>query len=393
MTIVRKNFHLLAISTLLVSSPLGGAWAQPVDAALERLKALVEEQSLKIDWQSADVSGSDVVLVGVQVGVEDSMAPIGNVTLTGISEVDQGYRVESIEFDTFRMEEGNGGVLVDEVSMTGVLLPDEGNQDVYGGFLFYENITVGTIDVKAEGKQVVLFNDINADITAPVDGKPMDFTGAVESFSIDLSIIPEADQRAVLEALGYLQLNGYMEMAGSWQPTDGRMALSQYDITVTDAGTLGLTFDLGGYTPELIASLREIQQQMAANPGGDDAAQGLAMLGLLQQMTFHSADISFTDDSLTNKVIEFVAQMQGMKPSDITNQAKAVLPFVLAELKNPELTTAVTRAVSSFLDNPGTLRVSAEPAEPVPFAQIMAGAMSEPQSLIGTLGVSVTAED
>lgn len=392
MIIVRKHFHLLAVSTLLTAMPTGGAWAQNVDAALDRLKTLVEQQSFAIEWDSADIDGADAVLVGVRVGAEGAMAPIGDVTLTGISQVEQGYRVESIEFETFSIQESGGGLLVDEVSMSGVLLPDSDNLDLFGGFLFYENMTIGTIDVKAEGKQVLLINDINADITAPVDGKPMDFTGAVESFAIDLSIIPEADQKAVLEALGYLQLNGYMEMAGSWQPTDGRMALSQYDITVTDAGTLGMSFDLGGYTPELIASLRQLQQQMAANPG-DDAAQGLAMLGLLQQMTFHSAEIYFSDDSLTGKVVEFVAQMQGMKPSDITNQAKAVLPFLLAELKNPDLTTSVTQAVSSFLDNPGTLRVTAQPAAPVPFAQIMAAGMSEPQGLIGTLGVSIASEE
>lgn len=378
---------------MLVALPLGSAWAQVADAAIDRLKVLVEDQGLVIEWESQTVNGSDAVLVGVKAGAEGVLAPIGNVTLTGISQVPKGYKVETIEFENFSAEEDGNGLTIDDVSMSGVLLPNAESQDGVGGFLFYENLHVGTIDVKAEGKQVLLLNDINADVTAPEDGKPMDFTGAVESFSLDLSTLPDNDQKAVLEALGYLQLEGFMEMAGSWQPADGRMALSQYDITVNDAGTLGLTFDLGGYTPELIASLRDIQKQMTANPGGDDAAQGLAMLGLLQQMTFHSADIAFTDDSLTNKVVEFVAGMQGMKPSDITNQAKAVLPFVLAELKNPEFSTAVTQAVSKFLDNPGTLRVSAKPAEPVPFAMIMAGAMSAPQSLLGTLSVGVTAED
>ncbi len=79
-------------------------------------------------------------------------------------------------------------------------------------------------------------------------------------------------------------------MAGSWQPTDGRMALSQYDISVENAGTIGMTFDFGGYTPDFIKSMQEMQKQMAAQPdGADSSAQGMAMLGLMQQLTLHSA--------------------------------------------------------------------------------------------------------
>lgn len=389
---IRRHFPMVAISLLLTAAPLAGAGAQTVEAAVDRLKTLVEDQGMTINWQSVDVSGADAVLVGVQVGMEDTALPIGNVTLTGVSQAGNGYRIEGIAFETLSMMDSGSGLLVDDVSMAGVLLPNADAQDRYGGFLFYENMTIGTIDVRAEGKQVFSAKDIYADVTAPENGAAMDFTGAVESFTVDLSIIPDGDQRAVLEALGYLQLSGYMETAGTWQPSDGRMALSQYDITVSDAGTFGFAFDLGGYTPDFIASLRTIQKQMAANPGGDDAAQGLAVLGLLQQLSFNGAEIYFADDSLTEKVIGFVAEMQGMRPADIANQAKAVLPFLLAELKNPDLTTKVTQAVSSFLDNPGTLRISAQPSQAVPFAMIMAGAMSAPESLIGTLGVTITAE-
>src|SRR5690606_34056364 len=112
-----------------------------------------------------------------------------------------------------------------------------------------------------------------------------------------------------------------------------------------------------------------------------------------QQLTFHEAEIAFTDDSLTNKVLEFVAQSQGMSASDIKNQAKAELPFALAQLNNPDFTSAATKAVSAFLDDPQVLRVTAAPAEPVPFALIMAEGMSTPQGLIKTLGVSVTANE
>jgi hypothetical protein len=165
-------------------------------------------------------------------------------------------------------------------------------------------------------------------------------------------------------------------------------------MTVNDAGTLGMTLDLAGYTPEFIKSLQDLQKQMAAQPGGgDQSAQGMAMLGLMQQLTFNSASVKFTDASLTNKVLDYVAKMQGQKPSDIANMAKAMVPFGMAQLNNPELTAEVTSAVAAFLDNPKSLTISAEPENPVPFAVLMAGGMGDPKTLPKTLGMSVSAND
>ena len=110
-----------------------------------------------------------------------------------------------------------------------------------------------------------------------------------------------------------------------------------------------------------------------------------------RQLTFNSASIRFADNSLTNKVLEFVAKKQNMQAKDIANQAKAIVPFGMAQINNPELTAQVTKAVSDYLDNPQNLVIAAKPASPVPFALIAAGAMASPADLTKTLGVTVTA--
>jgi hypothetical protein len=133
---------------------------------------------------------------------------------------------------------------------------------------------------------------------------------------------------------------------------------------------------------------------MAEKPeGADSSAEGMAMLGLLQQLTFNGASIRFDDDSLTNKVLEYVGKQQGMSAKDIANQAKAIVPFGMAQLNNPELTAQVTAAVSKFLDDPKSLEIAAEPASPVPFALLMANGMSNPLELPKTLGLTVTANE
>ena len=231
-------------------------------------------------------------------------------------------------------------------------------------------------------------------IVPPADGKALTFTGGAEKFTGDLSLVQDADSKAMIDALGYQNISGKFDMAGSWEPKDGKMDLSKYDITVDNAGTLGMTFSLGGYTTDFIKSLQQLQKKMAASPeGADKSAEGMAVLGLMQQLTFNGASIRFADNSLTNKVLDYVGKQQGMSGKDIANQAKAIVPFGMAQLNNPELTSQVTTAVSAYLDSPKSLEIAAEPAAPVPFSQIMAGAMANPADLTKTLGVSVKANE
>lgn len=393
MKIHTRPLHMIALAALFTTTTLSGALANMSEMASERLKAIVEKQGAVIEWERLDIDGDDSVLVNVEVGSTEGRLPIGDITLTGISQAAQGIRIEEMTFDDMEFGDDTGAISVGASELTGVLLPDDANLDNYGGTLFYESAHVSNISVSVENDEIVSMSDFNTTLSAPVDGNPMTYTGTADEFYLDLSIVEDPNQRAVLEALDYLELTGSFAFEGYWQPEGGRFALSQYDITVDDAGTLGITADIDGYTPAFIASLRELQLQMAANPDADSSAQGLAILGLMQQLTFHSAEISFSDDSLTNKVLEFVAASQGMRPADIANQAKAVLPFALGQLGNPELTMQATQAVSAYLDNPQSIRLRAAPASPVPFALIMAAAMSAPAELTKTLGVTVVSND
>ncbi|MCO5156453.1 MAG: hypothetical protein M9945_06825 [Aquamicrobium sp.] len=396
-TALRKHIHILAATTLLSAATFAGASAQEVEAAAERLQTYVADQGFKIEWDGIDLDtdGSSGILVGVRAGNDEAMVPVGNIRLAGVTRDDKGYRVERITLADFSGADDEEEVrfAAEGIELGNVLLPDEDKRDNYGGFLFYETFALDRMALTIAGTDVFTMGDMHFEVTEPDGDTPMDFSGAAESFTVDLSLMEDENQLAVMEALGLKQMKGYMEVEGSWNPNDGRLAFSQYDMTVVEAGTLGFTFDLGGYTPSLIASLRELQKQMAENPDSDNSAQGLAILGLLQQMTFHSAEISFADDTLTNKVLDFVAKNQGMRAADIANQAKAVVPFALAQLNNPELTAQASQAVSTFLDDPQSLTVSARPAQPVPFALLMATAMTTPVELTKSLGVTVTAND
>jgi hypothetical protein len=396
MTIHRSTFHKLALSTFLLTASLGLAHAQDTAAVADRLKALLANQGVDLAWTGISGDASSMVMEGVSIKstAEKEALAIGNVTLEGVTEQNGGFAIESVSTQAFSHSEDGVSLDISPFIMHDLALPAEGSTDPLGSLIIYKSAELANLVVKVGDKPAFTMDSFSVEITPPADGKAMEFSGGAEKFSGDLSLVEDPKSKEVINALGYQNITGSIEVGGSWQPTDGKMELSQYDITVDNAGTFGMTFDLSGYTMDFIKSLQEMQKKMAAQPeGADKSAEGMAMLGLMQQLTFNSASIRFDDDSLTNKILEYVGKQQGMSAKDIANQAKAIVPFGMAQLNNPELTAQVTAAVSAYLDDPKSIEIAAEPASPVPFALIMAGAMSNPADLTKTLGVSVTANE
>lgn len=394
MTQHRSAFRKLALTTFLFSLPLNGAFAQDATAVAERLKSVLAGQNVTLGWSSVTGDASEAVLEGATIALAGEGKPlsIGKLTLSGITEENRGFKIETITTEPYSLNEGPTKVEVSPLTIGNVTLPATDSTDLLASFLMYETANLDNVSVKIGDKQAFQMTNFAAEVTPPADGNAMEFTGSAEKFTADLTLVEDPQSKAAIEALGYQNISGDFQMEGTWQPTDGRMALSSYDITVDNAGTLGMTFDLGGYTVEFLKSVQELQKKMAAQPEGtDNSAQGLAMLGLMQQLTFNGATVRFDDDSVTNKVLEYLAKQQNMTAKDIANQAKAIVPFLMMELNNPELSTQVTAAVTAYLDAPKSIEIAAKPASPVPFALLAASGMSNPKDLPKTLGLTVTA--
>ncbi|ESX18149.1 hypothetical protein NKH34_31345 [Mesorhizobium sp. M1148] len=395
MTIQRSTLKKLAFSTFLLTLPLNAAFAQDT-AVADRLKAALAVQGVDITWTGVTGDNSSMVLQGVSVkpAAEKEALPIGDVKLEGVTEANGGFDVATITTSAFQHSKDGVTLNLTPFVIHDANIPAEGATGPLGSMMIYKSAELENLTVKVADKTAFSVDGLAVQITPPADGKAMEFSATTEKFNADLTLVDDAKSKEAIEALGYQNISGNIEIGGTWQPSDGKMDLSKYDISVENAGTLGMTFGLGGYTVDFVKSLQEMQKKMAAQPeGADNSAQGMALLGLLQQLSFNSASIRFDDDSLTGKVLEYVGKQQGMSGKDIANQAKAIVPFGMAQLNNPELTAEVTAAVSKYLDDPKSLEISAEPPAAVPFALIMAGAMSNPADLTKTLGVHVKANE
>lgn len=392
---IQRSFYKLALSTFLLTLPLNAALAQNT-AVADRLKALAAAQGMDISWTGVTGDDSNLVLQGVTVkpAAEKEALPIGDVKLEGVTEANGGYDIGTVSTSAFTHSKDGVTLDLSPFVIHDMNVPAEGATGPMGSMMMYKSAELANMTVKVADKTAFSMDGLAVEITPPADGKAMEFSLTTEKFNGDLTLVDDAQSKAVIEALGYQNISGNIEMAGTWQPADGKMELSKYDMSVDNAGTLGMTFDIGGYTLDFVKSMQEMQKKMAAQPeGADNSAQGMAMLGLLQQLSFNGASIRFDDDSLTGKLLDYFGKQQGMSGKDIANQAKAIVPFGMAQLNNPELTAEVSAAVNKYLDDPQSLEISAEPPASVPFALIMAGGMSNPYDLPKTLGVHVKANE
>lgn len=393
-----RTFALSAALCVAMSGVAPQAFAFETTAALDRLKAMVAEQGFDMAWTAATPQDDDIVLDGVSFALagDPEKLAIGQITLTDVTEEDDDViRIGSMSLPSFETTSPDGSHLaITEITAEGIDLAGPATTDELTKLGFYESMSVGKVEIDKAGAKLATMQDFGIDI-ARTDTGGLTFEGGVDTLSIDMTQSPDQQTKDMMAAFGYNTLSGGVTLSGGWDPVSGKTTLDDYSFTVDDAGTLGLTLDLSGYTLAIAKQLRDASKKMNA-PGMTDeqkSAQGLALLGMLQGLTFASATIRFDDDGLTQKALDYAGKQQGMTAVDAANQTKAVVPFMLAQLQNPEFTAQVSAAVNAFIDNPKSIEIAAKPATPQPFAMLMAAGMGDPKALITTLGVTVKANE
>lgn len=373
-----------------------GAFAIEPKAVADRLKEMAASQGLEMTFTGVAGDSSNMTIQGVNVSApgEPQKLVVGDIQLAGAAENNGQITIDTLTVPPYSFSDGPTTISTSPLVSHKVVLHAANEAGPFAGLSTLDSMEMKSLAVTTAGKPTFSIGGIHVEAKAPATADAtFDVSAAADEFTADLSNSPDPQAKAVIEQLGYQTLNGHIAIKASWKPSDGNLVVDHYDIAVDKAGTLGLSFDIGGYTAEFMKSVREMEKKMAATQGQDQSAQGLAMLGLMQQITLKKAAIRFDDDSLTGKVLDLLAKQQGAKPSDLVNQVKAILPFGLAQLNNPQLAAAVTDAVGKFLDNPKSIEIKAEPAQPLPVAQIVAAGSTNPMSLPQVLGVSVIAND
>jgi hypothetical protein len=402
MTMQYTTFGKSVLTAILLALPVTAAFAQDATAVAERIKAAAAAQGTVLEWTSVAGDASSMTMEGVSAKAAnmDVALPLGMVTLSGITEQNGGYRIETTTTSPISMT--SEGVTFDTspIVLRGWNIAGENSTDPLASLSLYERLEIASMSVRMADKTVFSLTDFFAAITPSSEGDSFDFTASVAKFTGDMSGATDPQTKAALDAFGYEKVNGSYTAVGSWNLADGRLNIAQNDFTLENVGKLGFTADVGGYTIDFVKQVQEAQQKLAAQPPsqtGPSEAE-IEMLGLMQQLSLNGMTIRFDDASLTGKIIDYIAQQQGQKREDIVNVAKAGLPFLLMQIQLHDMAAAISPAINAFLDEPGSIEIKAAPPQPLPFTLLGGAAMANPndpgaaaKAIWSMLGVTVTA--
>lgn len=348
---------------------------------------------------SVDINGSNVTLKGASFTPKAAGAkPVqfGDLALTGVTQAGDGsYSIDKVTFPSVDLTEDKTQVKINDIYLSGVYVPANPNGGTLESMPLYEEAHVGTISVTEDGKQVFTAEEASGSVTKFEDGKGLDFSGSVTGIAVDLSMVDDPASRDAIQKLGLEKLEGSLETSASWEIESGALDVDTYTFDVTNVGTLDVSFGINGYTMALLKQFQDTAAKMQADPNNEQVQQaaGVTMLGLMQQLSFVGAEISFSDAGITKRGLDYAGSQQNMPGEQMAQMVKAMVPLMLAELKLGELQTAISQAVNTFIDNPRNITITAEPENPVPVPMIMGAAMGAPETLPKVLGVTVSAND
>ncbi|TDK37057.1 hypothetical protein E2F50_09155 [Rhizobium deserti] len=359
--------------------------------------AMSSQGGAKLSAEAVSVDGSDVMLKNAKLSADagEFTIPLGNIKLDDVAENNGGYTVETVTFDNVQMKDEKANFSASDISISGLVIPANPNGDTLDAVMLYDEAHVGKVVATVEGKQAFSIDDVNMTSEVADDNASVGFDVKVNGIKADLSMIEDPAAKDSLQQLNLTNVDGKISMVGNWELGSGTIAVEEYALDFANVGKLDMAFSLSGYTLDFVRSANETAKAMEANANKEEAQQAanLAMLGLLQRLTFNSAQIRFDDAGITKRALDYAGKQQGTSGEQMAQMLKAMTPMVLSQYNIPELQNMLSAAVNTYLDKPENLTFTAQPEKGVPFPMIMGAAMGAPNTLPTVLGVKVKAND
>lgn len=237
--------------------------------------------------------------------------------------------------------------------------------------------TLGQIDIKSFsgvfGRDgIVNFDGVTLTATDYIRLIPTKLSLKLDNVIAPLEGLDRSNDVAeILVKMGYKQavLNGTIDMV--WTEATQELAILPSQIRINDMGVLNISGTVGNVPRQFI----------------EDPEKGAAFAA---GMTFKEAQISFEDQSLTNRFVEMTAKSSGGDVAAVRQQFGALAKGPLAILQKPDFASKVGTIVDNFLANPGTVTVTAKPAQPLPLVGFAIMAQQAPGNFVDALNIQVS---
>src|SRR5690606_37734629 len=294
-----KSSQLLLLSGVAAAALSVPASALEAQAFVDRVAEVYRTMGYELSFGEATLNGDTVTVDGVTVevtGMEGEPMEIDTtLTFSGVRETDDGtYWADELtvpDVDTvFTTEEDDaeGRVTLSDIRVESLYFPPSDNASALAQVQSFAAASTGPLSVFRNGEEVVRVDSMEARSTfSPEQGsaelRDVESTFTISGIWADLSTVSEEDPEsgAVIEQLGLTELNGSVSQHTTWSMADGHMVMDEFLIDFDNVGALDLTFDITGFTPQVLDQIYAMQAQMGGGSEmSEEQAQAQMMAGM-----------------------------------------------------------------------------------------------------------------
>ncbi len=368
----------LQASPALAFDPSGNAVA---DAFLTLLDS---EDGTVQGYASVEESGNTVTIKDLLITNEDKedvKVTIGSTVLTDGELQDNGrLKLGSLGLENLELKADDGGMTLASLKASDLLLPsaEEAKDGASPANPGYKTLEIDTVQISNEDGKVADVEKIYSSIDGMDGDLPTSGQFSITGAKIDVTNLESTETKSLTD-LGYTTLNVSVSGSGKWDPDAATLSIPDLKIIAEEAASLSLSLSLGGVTRDVVTQLN------------DKTKKPEEAMGLMQNVSVDHAKIRLDDASLTGRILDQEAKKAGIDTPAYVSGLTGSLPMMLGMLQNKDFEGQVAKAVTDFLNAPGSLEITAAPGAPVPVSQIMGTAMLAPQMIPQILAVGITA--
>ena len=377
-----QRFSRVALSGLLLSTALGAGSAFAADAK-QVADAIVAAASAsgktQVTYKDATASGDDVTISGYTMTQTDGgdTISIPQIVITGATPRDKGgFTAATMTFNDGTVKtEDNTTITWKTGALADATVPSADEVKAKAKIRPFSKLDLAGLNVSGGDLPVPLdIAGVAIAIDTEADGTPKDFNLDISSINLPPELFAaEPQSKAMLEALGYSGFVLNVGIGGAYETATDTLTLRNFTFSAPDVGKLDISGKFSGVPLSKLAS---------------DEANDVGATGKLNSLT-----IRFDNSGIVERALDMQAKMMGGSREDVVTQIGGALPFMLNAIGNQPLQDKIAAAGQAFLKDPKSVTITATPAAPVPFSEIMNTGMSAPNMLPDLLVVDVTANN
>ncbi|MFO1089505.1 MAG: hypothetical protein U1E46_07965 [Hyphomicrobiales bacterium] len=224
-------------------------------------------------------------------------------------------------------------------------------------------IAINSLSFAASGKDIVTMESLTSIIDRS-DAQLMSGHGGISK------LVMQVDPSGGLGlALGYERLQMGFDGRFTLDRNAGRYALDGA-FKIDDGCTIMTALVIDGVTNEARSAIA------SAYFDSLDSDDGTALVKALDKTSLSSLTFNYEDNSLARRILSMASKQGNLPTSTISQNVAQTVQFALQPFGS-DLAASAREAAATFLNQPGTLSITASPDTPIPLGRLMSSRSME----------------